>query len=75
MYIRVNVTAGAKKERITKLAPDKYDIWVKEPAERNLANSRVRELLILEFGLPKGSVRLVTGHHSPHKIFSVEKEG
>ncbi len=49
-----------------------FEITVKEPAERNLANGRVRELLAREFGLELRRVRLVTGHHSGSKIFEVE---
>lgn len=72
MYIRVNATPGAKKEKVTKVSADRYDMSVKEPAERNMANGRIRELLARVLGVPEGVVRLVSGHRSPHKIFSVE---
>jgi len=71
MYIRVNATAGAKKESVTRLSAERYEICVREPAERNLANARIRELLASEFGIPEKSVRIISGHHSPHKIFSI----
>ncbi len=71
MYIRVNATPGAKKEKITRVSEERFDIAVKEPAERNLANERIKELLMLEFGLKKGDIRLISGHRSPHKIFSI----
>lgn len=72
MYIRVNATPGAKKELVTKIAPDRYVICVKEPAERNLANGRVRELLARELGLPVTALKIISGHRSPHKIFSAK---
>ncbi len=72
MYIKVRVTPGVRKERITRLSDTEFDILVREPASRNLANRRVRELLADAFSVPLGSVRLVTGHHSPSKIFTVE---
>ncbi len=71
MYIKVHVVAGAKKELVTKRGPDSYDISVREPAERNLANRRVLELVARELGLSVGKVRIVSGHHSPSKILSV----
>ncbi len=74
MYIRVNAVPGSKKESVTKLAPDRYHIHVKEPAERNMANNRIKALLARELGLKEGVVRLVSGHRSPHKIFSIPDE-
>ena len=69
MFIKVRVSAGAKEERIERAEPDLFYIAVREPAERNLANRRVQELLGAHFGVPAGAVRLVSGHHSPGKIF------
>jgi uncharacterized protein YggU (UPF0235/DUF167 family) len=39
-----------------------------------MANVRVRELLAAHFGVPAGKVRLIAGHHSHSKIFSVETD-
>ena len=75
MYIRVNATAGAKKELVTKLAPDRYEMSVREPAERNLANARIRTLIARELGVPENTARLISGHQSPHKIFSIAMPG
>jgi uncharacterized protein YggU (UPF0235/DUF167 family) len=71
MYIRVNAVAGAKKESVQKIADNRYEISVREPAERNLANARIRTLLARELGVVESSARLISGHQSPHKIFSV----
>ena len=72
MYIRVHAVAGAKKEQVTRVSSDRYDICVREPAERNFANKRIRELLAETLGKSAGRVRLVAGHRSFHKVFSVE---
>ncbi|MEI6659953.1 MAG: DUF167 domain-containing protein [bacterium] len=72
MYIRVNAIAGAKKESIEKVGENCYDISVREPAERNLANARIRTLLARELSFPEKFVRLISGHQSPHKIFSID---
>lgn len=73
MYIRVNVTAKSKREKVTRTAHDRYDITVREPAERNLANARIKAILAAEFAVSLGAVRMVSGHQSPHKIFSINK--
>ncbi len=72
MYIKVRVDAGGKKETFQQLALDTFRVTVKEPAERNLANKRVRELIAKHYEISIGSVRLISGHHSPSKIFSVD---
>jgi len=71
MYIKVQVIASAKREEVVRESPDHFRISVKEPAERNLANTRVQELLAREFAVTPKSLRLISGHRSSHKIFSV----
>lgn len=72
MFVRVEVVAGARRETITKIGDHRFAVTVRAPAQQNLANDRVRELLAAEFGVAHGSVRLVSGHHSPRKMFSIE---
>ena len=71
MYVKVRVTAGAKKEALERVSVDTFKVSVKEPAERNMANTRVRELMAREFAVPVAKVKLVSGHHSPSKILSI----
>ncbi len=70
-YVRVQVTPSAKKESILELDEKTYAISVKEPAERNLANMRVREVLAEHLSLPLAKVRMISGHRSPRKIFDI----
>lgn len=72
MYIRVHALPGAKKERVLRENETSFTIAVREPAERNLANARIREVLAMELGLPLGKVRILTGHHSPSKLFVID---
>lgn len=72
MYIHVKVKADAKREDFKKVSEDHFEISVKEPAERNLANGRVVELLSAHFGLSKGKIRIINGHHSTSKLISVD---
>ncbi len=72
MYVKVVATAGSKRERVSKVKDTEFHIEVKEPAERNMANKRIRELIALEFGVSTTKVRLLTGHRSRGKILVVE---
>ena len=74
MYIRVKVFPGQKKELVKEVGENRLEIHVKEPAERNLANERVKELLAGRCGVSSKKVKLVNGHHHPVKLFSVEIE-
>lgn len=72
MYVSVRVVAGAKHEKVEELKAGRLRIWVKEPAAQNLANRRVLVLVARHFGVAHKDVRLVSGHRSQAKIFSVE---
>ena len=72
MYIHVKVTAGAKKESFKKFKEDHFIATVKEPAQRNMANKKVLELVAAYFAVLPGKVRITSGHRSPSKIFRVD---
>jgi uncharacterized protein YggU (UPF0235/DUF167 family) len=72
VYIKAIVTTGAKKESITAKSADHFEISVKEKAERNLANQKVIELVANYFKLSKKKIRIVNGHHHPHKLLVVD---
>ncbi len=74
MYIKVRVTAGAKRESIISKTDDHFFVSVREPAERNLANQRVRQLIAGEFRVSEKQVRIVSGHTSPSKIVSIAEQ-
>jgi uncharacterized protein YggU (UPF0235/DUF167 family) len=74
MYIHVKVTTEAKKEFIKGKSSDHFEVSVREPAERNLANIRVLELVAINFKVPKSHVRIINGHHSPTKLLSIRDE-
>jgi uncharacterized protein YggU (UPF0235/DUF167 family) len=71
MYIKVKVQTGAKREVVTKKSDDHYLISVREPAERNLANTRIREIISSLFNISVKSVHIISGHQSPSKIISI----
>lgn len=73
MYVRVRVTPSAKKETVTRVSENELHICVREPAARNLANRRVGELVAQALGVDVRDVRMLAGHRSQSKMFSVEK--
>jgi uncharacterized protein YggU (UPF0235/DUF167 family) len=70
MYIKVKVTADSKKEVFERVSDDFFIIKVKEKAENNRANKRVLELVGSVY--PNKFMRIVSGHHSPSKIISID---
>ncbi len=72
MYIRVHAIPKARKEQVMKEGESTYYISVKEPAEQNMANKRIRTILAEQLGVSEGRVRLLTGHHSSSKMYSVD---
>ena len=75
MYVKLRVVAGAKKESFVQKSKDLFLISVREKAEMNQANKRLLVLIADHFKVACGKVRIVSGHHSPGKILSVEMEG
>ncbi|MCK9344580.1 MAG: DUF167 domain-containing protein [Candidatus Pacebacteria bacterium] len=71
MYIRVRVAADVKKESFTQSGDDSFLVSVKEPAEGNRANTRVLEIIAEHFGIKPKQIRIISGHHSPSKMFSI----
>lgn len=70
MYIKVKVKTDQKKESFEQSKKDdEYLVSVKEEARNGWANERVIEILKKE--LKNNNIRLVAGHTSQSKIFSV----
>ena len=72
MYVSVRVTASSKEESVEEIKEGRLSVKVKEPAKQNLANRRVSALVAKHFKLTVSKVRLISGHRSPSKIFSVD---
>lgn len=63
MLIHVKVTADAKSENIEKVRDTAFKISVKEPAQGNLANKRVLEIVAVYFKVSTSKIKIITGHH------------
>lgn len=79
MYIRVSVRTDAGVEFVKKQSDNSYLIAVRVPPERGLANERIVELLREHLktdsvhGGKRLIIRIASGHHSPHKLISIEE--
>ena len=71
-YIHVKVITGAKKEIWKKKSEDHFEVSVKEKAERNMANTRILEIIAEYFKVSRSKVRIVNGHHHPSKLLIVD---
>jgi len=48
-----------------------FEIYVREPAQKNMANRRVCELIAREYGAPPSAARIESGHRSRNKIIRI----
>ncbi|MCK5286023.1 MAG: DUF167 domain-containing protein [Candidatus Pacebacteria bacterium] len=76
MYIKVKVFPKSKKEEIkkTKGQENRFEVKVKEKAEKNLANTRVLELLAEYFEINKKDISIINGHHHPIKLLRINDD-
>ncbi len=72
MRVRVRVKADARNESFTVVNESTFVLAVREPAERNAANARIKTLLASYFEVSPKNVRLLRGHHSPHKHYEIK---
>lgn len=71
MKISVRVTPKARRERFELTGEHAFVAAVREPAERNEANSRVQRLVAAHYNVPVTSVRFLTGVRAKKKVFEV----
>ncbi len=71
MEIHVKVTPGMRKENIIKIDEHTFGIHVREKAEGNMANMRVREIAAELFSAAISRVRIVRGHRGRNKVIRI----
>ena len=71
MRISVLAKPGAKEEGIRKVDENRFEVAVKEPPQQGRANKAIAKALAKHFGVPQGSVRLVSGFASRQKRFEI----
>jgi len=73
MYVKVRARPGAKKEMVLEMDDRReLTIHVKEPAQQNLANRRIIEILAERYSVPARSIQMLSGFRSPNKVFTID---
>ncbi|MCK4386933.1 MAG: DUF167 domain-containing protein [Candidatus Pacebacteria bacterium] len=72
MYIKVKVFPKSKKEMLKQTGPNRFEIKVKEKAERNLANNKVLEIMAEYLNVNKKEVKIISGHHHSSKLLKID---
>lgn len=71
MKVQVRVTPKARQERFEMTGECEFTASIKEPPERNEANTRVQRLVARHYNVPLTSVRFLTGMRAKKKVFEV----
>lgn len=71
MLVKLRVHPSARREEILRKAPDHYEVWIREPAERGLANQAALKMLARVLQRPQKCLRIVKGTRSCSKIVQV----
>ncbi|MCK5022075.1 MAG: DUF167 domain-containing protein [Candidatus Pacebacteria bacterium] len=71
MYIKVNVFPRSKKEKIKEVGLNRFEVRVREKAERNLANKRVLEIMARYFEVDMKEISIINGHRHPIKLLKI----
>lgn len=72
MLIKVKVIPDQTNEQIVKNGDDSYNVYLREPPKRGMANKRLVAVLLENIHPKPKCVRIVSGHLSQSKIIEVE---
>ncbi len=72
MKIFVKAKPNSKKESIKKLSETNFEICVKEPPVKGLANAAIIKALSRHFGVPPSAVKITSGYTSRQKIVEIK---
>ena len=61
----------AYEEKVKKVGENSFEVWVKEPPVKGLANMAIGNALAEYFNVSHAKVRLVSGFSSKNKSFEV----
>ena len=71
MIIEIISHPNSRQEKIIKINPCKFEIWIKQPAVENKANKEIIELLSEYLNVNKSRIKLVRGKTSRYKLFDI----
>lgn len=71
--IRVKVFPDSKHEHIVETAPRVIRLYVREPAQHNLANNAVLRALSAFYTIPKNKLHMISGHQKHNKLIEIRE--
>jgi uncharacterized protein YggU (UPF0235/DUF167 family) len=71
--IRIITVPNFKKNIITKISDDEYEVHLKAKPERNQANQLLILALAEYFNIPTSNIKITSGHHSAHKRIEINR--
>ena len=74
MLIHIKIFPESKVDSVEEKTDNSFVVRVREKAERNAANIKMRNLLAEYFKVDLGKVKIITGHHAPSKIIEIKNE-
>ncbi len=72
MKLRIKVQPRARRSRIASKLGDEWKLEITAPPVDGKANRAVVEFFASALGVPRSSVRIVTGERSQHKIVEIQ---
>lgn len=69
--LKIKVVPGASRTGISGWLGDSLKVRVSQPPEKGKANAAVEAMLCRALDLPTGSVKVVSGRTSQHKIIEI----
>ncbi len=73
MYIRVKAFPNSPREVIETVSEHTYRIFIREDAERNMANTQIRIILGGIYHVDPKSIRQISGHRMQNKMFELKQ--
>lgn len=71
MRMDIKVKAGKNEGKVIKRDFAKYEVWVKSPPTKGLANKELIKVLANYFNVKPYNLRIVKGFRSPEKIIEL----
>lgn len=70
-YVKIRALTNQKKESLRQTGENRFEIAVREKAERGEANRRILTILQEYFKNPPGGVKIINGQQSPIKLIRI----
>lgn len=71
MKISVHAKPNSSHQKVVESGDNSFDVWVKEPPVKGLANLAIKNALADHFNVSHSKVRLVSGFSSKNKFFEI----